>query len=115
MERKGARLTVEKKTVIDEGTEFKGSLTATHPVVARGRIEGDLTGPELEVAATGVVVGKAKVTELHSSGELSGTFEAEEATFAASDARAQTTSSTLTGRSHTWPPNPYAALRRAVA
>jgi cytoskeletal protein CcmA (bactofilin family) len=82
MERRGARIVVEKRTVIDEGTEFKGSLTSSHPVLARGRIEGDLSGPALEVASTGVVVGKAKVTELHSSGELSGTFEAEEAMLA---------------------------------
>jgi cytoskeletal protein CcmA (bactofilin family) len=82
MERRGARPSIEKKTVIDEGTEFKGTLTSTHPVVARGRIEGEVNGPALEVAEGGVVVGKAKVTELRSSGELSGRFEAEEASLA---------------------------------
>jgi cytoskeletal protein CcmA (bactofilin family) len=82
MDRKGARPHLDKKTIIDEGTEFKGNLTSTHPVVARGRIEGEVSGPALEVAPSGVVVGKAKVTELRSAGELSGTFEAEEVTLA---------------------------------
>jgi cytoskeletal protein CcmA (bactofilin family) len=82
MERRGARPVIEKKTVIDEGTDFKGTLTSSHPVVARGRIEGEVNGPALEVTVGGVVIGKAKVTELRSSGELSGTFEAEEAILA---------------------------------
>jgi cytoskeletal protein CcmA (bactofilin family) len=83
MERRGARpVVIDKKTIIDEGTDFKGTLTSSHPVVARGRIEGEVNGPALEVTVGGVVIGKAKVTELRSSGELSGTFEAEEAILA---------------------------------
>jgi cytoskeletal protein CcmA (bactofilin family) len=68
----------EKKTIIEEGTEFKGTLSASCPILARGRIEGDITGPALEVTDTGVVAGQVKVTELRSRGELAGRFEAEE-------------------------------------
>lgn len=68
----------EKKTIIEEGTEFKGSLAASCPILARGRIEGDITGPALEVTDSGVVSGQVKVTELRSRGELAGRFDAEE-------------------------------------
>jgi cytoskeletal protein CcmA (bactofilin family) len=68
----------DKKTIIEEGTEFKGSLAASCPILARGRIEGDIAGPALEVTDTGVVNGQVKVTELRSRGELAGRFDAEE-------------------------------------
>jgi cytoskeletal protein CcmA (bactofilin family) len=66
-----------KKTLIEEGTEFKGTLTSTCAIVVMGRVEGDMKGPSVEVTETGVLSGKAKVTELRSRGELSGEFEAE--------------------------------------
>jgi cytoskeletal protein CcmA (bactofilin family) len=68
----------EKKTIIEEGTEFKGTLAASCPILARGRIEGEISGPALEVTDTGVVAGQVKVTELRSRGELAGNFEADE-------------------------------------
>ena len=70
--------TGDKKTIIEEGTEFKGTLAASCPILARGRIEGEITGPALEVTDTGVVAGQVKVTELRSRGELAGKFEADE-------------------------------------
>jgi len=70
--------TGEKKTIIEEGTEFKGTLAASCPILARGRIEGEITGPALEVTDSGVVAGQVKVTELRSRGELAGRFEADE-------------------------------------
>ena len=42
-----------------------------------GRVEGDLTGPSVEVTESGVLSGKAKVTQLHSRGELAGEFDAD--------------------------------------
>lgn len=68
----------EKKTVIEEGTEFKGTLTAACPVLACGRIEGEINGPALEVTDTGTVSGRVKVVELRSRGELTGSFEADD-------------------------------------
>jgi cytoskeletal protein CcmA (bactofilin family) len=66
-----------KKTLVEEGTSFKGSLSSTCPVVVRGRVEGDVSAPSLQVSATGAVHGKVKVGEMQSHGELSGEFDAE--------------------------------------
>ena len=65
-----------KKTLIEEGTELKGTLTSTCPIVVQGRVEGDLSGPSVEVTESGVLSGKAKVTELRSRGEIAGEFDA---------------------------------------
>lgn len=66
-----------KHTLIEEGTEFKGSLSSNCPIVVVGKIEGDVTGPMIHVAPTGVVAGKVKVKHLRSEGELAGEVEAE--------------------------------------
>jgi cytoskeletal protein CcmA (bactofilin family) len=66
-----------KKTLIDEGTEFRGTLTSSSPIVVMGRVEGELQGPSVEVTESGVLSGKAKVTELRSRGELAGEFDAD--------------------------------------
>lgn len=66
-----------KKTLVEEGTQFKGSLSSTCPVVVRGRIEGDVSAPSLQVSASGAVHGKVKVGEMQSHGELSGEFDAD--------------------------------------
>lgn len=77
-DKKNGRTEGKKTTIIEEGTEFKGTLSASCPILARGRIEGDISGPALEVTDTGVVAGRVKVTELRSRGELAGNFEADE-------------------------------------
>jgi cytoskeletal protein CcmA (bactofilin family) len=66
-----------KKTLIEEGTEFKGTLTSSCPIVVMGRVEGEMKGPSVEVTETGVLSGKAKVAELRSRGELAGEFDAD--------------------------------------
>ncbi len=67
----------DKRTLVEEGTELKGSLTSTCPVLVRGRVEGDVKAPALTVSASGAVNGKAHVGELHAEGELSGEFDAD--------------------------------------
>ena len=67
----------EKRTLVEEGTELKGSLTSTCPVLVRGRIEGEVTAPALTVSPSGAVSGRAKVGELVAEGELSGEFDAD--------------------------------------
>ena len=67
----------EKRTLVEEGTELKGSLTSTCPVLVRGRIEGEVTAPALTVSPSGSVSGKARVGELQAEGELSGEFDAD--------------------------------------
>jgi cytoskeletal protein CcmA (bactofilin family) len=66
-----------KRTLIEEGTEFKGSFTSSCPIVVMGKVEGEMKGPSVEVTESGVLSGKAKVTELRSRGELSGEFDAD--------------------------------------
>lgn len=66
-----------KQTLIEEGTQFKGSMSSNCPIVVRGRIEGDVESPSLSVSVTGAVHGRAKVGNLRSEGELSGEYDAE--------------------------------------
>ena len=67
----------DKRTLVEEGTELKGSLTSTCPVLVRGKIEGDVTAPALTVSPSGTVSGKAKVGELQTEGQISGEFDAD--------------------------------------
>ena len=66
-----------KQTIVEEGTQFKGSLTSTCPVLVHGRVEGDIETPTLSVSTTGSVKGKVKVGEVSSSGEIEGEFDAD--------------------------------------
>ena len=66
-----------RKTLVEEGTHFKGSLTSDCPIEVKGRVEGDLTAPALSVSASGAVHGKVKVSEMKSQGELAGEFDAD--------------------------------------
>jgi cytoskeletal protein CcmA (bactofilin family) len=65
-----------KKTLVEEGTQFKGAMSSSCPVEVKGRVEGDLDAPSLSVSATGAVRGKVKVGEMRSEGEIAGEFEA---------------------------------------
>lgn len=67
----------QKKTLVEEGTEFRGSLTSKCPVEVRGKVDGDLQAPSLDVSPTGSVSGKVKVDQLVSRGEIAGEFDAE--------------------------------------
>jgi cytoskeletal protein CcmA (bactofilin family) len=66
-----------RKTLVEEGTHFKGSLSSECPIEVKGRIEGDVSAPALAVSPSGAVQGKVKVHELHSQGELAGEFDAD--------------------------------------
>ena len=70
-------MTNGKQTVVEDGTELRGTLTSTCPIVVRGRVEGDIETPSLVVSENGAVHGRAKVGALRSQGEISGEFEAE--------------------------------------
>jgi cytoskeletal protein CcmA (bactofilin family) len=64
-----------RKTLVEEGTRFKGSLSSTCPIEIKGRVEGDLRAPSLVVSPTGTVQGRVKVAELQSQGEVAGDFD----------------------------------------
>ena len=66
-----------KRTLVDEGTEFRGSLTSSSTIVVLGKVEGEISGPAVEVAETGVLSGRIKVGELRCRGELAGELDAE--------------------------------------
>ena len=66
-----------KHTLVEEGTEFKGSMSSSCPIVVMGKVEGDVAGPEIHVSPTGVIAGNVKVKELRSDGEVAGEVEAE--------------------------------------
>lgn len=67
----------EKRTLVEEGTVFKGSLTSTCPIFVKGGVEGDIQAPSLTVASSGTVSGKVKAGELKSEGSLAGEFDVE--------------------------------------
>ena len=48
----------EKRTLVEEGTELKGSLKSSCPVLVRGRVEGDVSAPALTVSPSGVFATK---------------------------------------------------------
>jgi cytoskeletal protein CcmA (bactofilin family) len=66
-----------KTTLVHEGTEIKGNVASTCPILVMGRIEGEISGPSMDVAESGKVSGRIKVTELCCRGEIAGQFEAE--------------------------------------
>ncbi|MDP9000915.1 MAG: polymer-forming cytoskeletal protein [Myxococcota bacterium] len=66
-----------RKTLVEEGTQFKGAISSDCPIEVKGRIEGEITAPALAIAASGAVHGRVKVGEMKSEGELSGEFDAD--------------------------------------
>jgi len=69
-----------KHTLVEEGTEFKGTMSSNCPIVVMGKVEGDVTGPMIQVTASGVIAGNVKVKELRSAGEVAGEVQAEAVT-----------------------------------
>lgn len=70
---------ISRLTLIEEGTELKGSVSSSCPVVVRGRIAGEVSTPALTVAPSGAVAGRVKVGTIVSTGEISGEIEADHA------------------------------------
>jgi cytoskeletal protein CcmA (bactofilin family) len=66
-----------KRTLVEEGTQFKGALSSNCPIDVKGRVEGEVTAPALSVSDSGAVHGKIKVGELSSQGELAGELDAD--------------------------------------
>jgi cytoskeletal protein CcmA (bactofilin family) len=66
-----------KHTLVEEGTELKGTVTSNCPIVIMGKVEGEVSGPAIHVTTSGVVAGKVKVADLRSAGEVAGEIEAE--------------------------------------
>jgi cytoskeletal protein CcmA (bactofilin family) len=67
-----------KQTVLEGGTEFKGTLKSSCPIVVNGTIEGDVSAPELTINRSGALSGNIKADKVHFRGTLSGNVEAGE-------------------------------------
>jgi cytoskeletal protein CcmA (bactofilin family) len=65
-----------KQTVVEEGTDFKGTLKSSCPVVINGTVDGEMDAPEITVSRSGSVAGSLRATRLRSQGTLSGKVEA---------------------------------------
>src|SRR6516164_9421141 len=76
-EQREAVMADEKKTLVEDGTELKGSISSKCPIVVRGKIDGEVQAPALTVSDTGAVHGTVKVGQMTSQGEISGEFDAE--------------------------------------
>ena len=66
-----------KKTLIEDGTEFRGAFTSDCPVVVSGKVNGEVAAPSLTVTASGQVHGKVRVKDVQSEGEVAGEFDAD--------------------------------------
>ncbi|HXI55844.1 MAG TPA: polymer-forming cytoskeletal protein [Polyangia bacterium] len=67
-----------KDTIVEEGSALSGTLASSGHVLVRGRLEGDVVSPTVEVTETGALTGKIKAGVLRSRGALGGLLEADE-------------------------------------
>ena len=67
-----------KQTLVEAGTEFRGTLKSSCPVVVNGTLDGHIDAPALNIASTGQIHGNIRVQTLRSSGTLAGQVDAGE-------------------------------------
>lgn len=65
-----------KQTLVEEGTEFKGTLKSSCAVVVNGTIDGEVDAPEITITRSGAVLGALKAKKVTSRGTLSGNVDA---------------------------------------
>ncbi|MCI0624183.1 MAG: polymer-forming cytoskeletal protein [Acidobacteria bacterium] len=68
---------ITKQTVLEEGTEFEGSIRSQCPITVSGTLKGDIAAPSLTITLSGLVHGQVKVSNLKSEGEIAGEIDAE--------------------------------------
>jgi cytoskeletal protein CcmA (bactofilin family) len=73
-----------RQTTVEEGTQFKGTLSSTCPVVVRGVLDGDIKAPSLTVASSGMVTGNVRAQSIRSEGVLAGNVDADEVSLSGS-------------------------------
>ena len=67
-----------KQTLVEEGTELKGTLKSTCQVVVNGKIDGQIEAPALTVTTSGAVLGTVRAQKLRSEGTLAGDIDADD-------------------------------------
>lgn len=65
-----------KQTLVEEGTEFKGTMKSSCAVVVNGTIDGEVDAPEITITRSGAVLGAIKAKKVRSQGTLSGNVDA---------------------------------------
>ena len=68
---------ITKHTVLEEGTEFEGSIRSQCPITVSGTLKGDVAAPSLTITLSGSVHGQVKVSNFKSEGEIAGEIDAE--------------------------------------
>ena len=68
---------IPKQTILEEGSEFEGSMRSQCPITISGTMKGDITAPSLTITQSGSVHGQVKVSNLRSEGEIAGEIDAE--------------------------------------
>lgn len=66
-----------KQTIVEDGTEFEGTMKSTCPVAVSGKVKGQVSAPSMTVMTSGAVHGQIKVQQLKSQGEISGEIDAD--------------------------------------
>lgn len=66
-----------KQTIVEDGTEFDGSVKSKCPIMVSGKLKGEVYAPSLIITPTGSVHGQVRVSQLKSQGEIAGNIEAE--------------------------------------
>lgn len=67
-----------KQTLVEEGTELKGTLKSRCQVVVNGSIDGQIEAPALRITQTGSVLGTVRAQTLRSEGTLAGDIDADD-------------------------------------
>lgn len=67
-----------KQTLVEEGTELKGTLKSRCQVVVNGSIDGQIEAPALRITQTGSVFGTVRAQTLRSEGTLAGDIDADD-------------------------------------
>jgi cytoskeletal protein CcmA (bactofilin family) len=66
-----------KQTIVEDGTEFEGTMKSTCAISVSGKLKGTISAPSMTVMASGAVHGQIKVQQLKSQGEISGEIDAD--------------------------------------
>ncbi|HKZ02285.1 MAG TPA: polymer-forming cytoskeletal protein [Pyrinomonadaceae bacterium] len=66
-----------KQTIVENGTEFEGTVRSKCPIVVSGQLKGEVSAPTLTLTPEGSIHGKVKAKQLKSEGSLGGEIEAD--------------------------------------
>jgi cytoskeletal protein CcmA (bactofilin family) len=66
-----------KQTIVENGTEFEGTVRSKCPIVVSGQLKGEVSAPTLTLTPEGSIHGKVKASQLKSEGSLGGEIEAD--------------------------------------